>query len=105
MERDGPYTAVMAGAIIAAVLGTVVFKLPDRHASTAVAVLGAGIALIGFLTWIDVAGAVDVDGQETEELPLVSARVQLGLILTTAAGLVAGLLGLAGMRLAALPDA
>jgi hypothetical protein len=103
MERDGEYTTVMAGAIIAAVLATVVLRLPDRHASTAVAVLGAGIALIGVLTWIDIEGAVDVDGDELEALPLVEARVQLGLILTTVAGLAAALLGLAGMRLAALP--
>ena len=103
MDRDGPYTAALGAAIIVAMLASVYTRLSSRHAFTAVAVFGAAIALIGFLTWIDVQGAVDVDGTELEELPFISVSPQAGLVLTTAAGIVAGTLGLAGGRFDAPP--
>ncbi len=103
MDRDGPYTAALGAAIIVAILASVYTRLASRHAFTAVAVFGAVIALIGFLTWIDVQGAVDVDGTELEELPFVSVSPQAGLILTTVAGIVAGSLGLAGVKFDAPP--
>ncbi len=98
MDRDGPYTAALGAAIIMAVLASVYTPVSSRHAFTAVAVFGAAIALIGFLTWIDVEGAVDVDGTEPEELPFISVSPQAGLVITTVAGIVAGSLGLAGVR-------
>ena len=98
MDRDGPYTAALGAAIIVAILAPVYTRLSSRHAFTAVAVFGAAIALLGFLTWIDVQGAVDVDGTELEALPFVSVSPQIGLVLTTAAGVAAGALGLAGLR-------
>ena len=103
MDRDGQYTAALGAAIIVAMLASVYTRLSSRHAFTAVAVFGAAIALIGFLTWIDVQGAVDVDGTELEELPFISVSPQAGLVLTTAAGIVAGTLGLAGGRFDAPP--
>ena len=103
MDRDGPYTAALGAAIIVAMLASVYTRLSSRHAFTAVAVFGAAIALIGFLTWIDVQGAVDVDGTELEELPFISVSPQAGLVLTTAAGIVAGTLGLAAVRFDAPP--
>ena len=103
MDRDGPYTAALGAAIIVAMLASVYTRLSSRHAFTAVAVFGAAIALIGFLTWVDVQGAVDVDGTELEELPFISVSPQAGLVLTTAAGIVAGTLGLAGGRFDAPP--
>ena len=103
MDRDGPYTAALGAAIIMAVLASVYTPLSSRHAFTAVAVFGAAIALIGFLTWIDVQGAVDVDGTELEELPFVSVSPQIGLVLTTGAGIIAATLGLAGLRFDAPP--
>ena len=103
MDRDGPYTAALGVAIIVAILASVYTRLSSRHAFTAVAVFGAAIALIGFLTWIDVQGAVDVQGTELEELPSISVSPQAGLVLTTAAGIVAGTLGLAGGRFDAPP--
>ena len=103
MDRDGPYTAALGAAIIVAMLASVYTRLSSRHAFTAVAVFGAAIALIGFLTWIDVQGAVDVQGTELEELPSISVSPQAGLVLTTAAGIVAGTLGLAGGRFDAPP--
>ena len=103
MDRDGPYTAALGAAIIVAMLASVYTRLSSRHAFTAVAVFGAAIALIGFLTWIDVQGAVDVDGTELEALPFVSVSPQSGLVLTTVAGLAAATLGLAGLRFDAPP--
>ncbi len=103
MDRDGPYTAALGAAIIVAILASVYTRLSSRHAFTAVAVFGALIALIGFLTWIDVQGAVDVDGTELEELPFISVSPQAGLVMTTVAGIVAGTLGLAGVRFDAPP--
>ncbi len=103
MDRDGPYTAALGVAIIVAILASVYTRLSSRHAFTAVAVFGAAIALIGFLTWIDVQGAVDVDGTELEALPFVSVSPQSGLVLTTVAGLAAAALGLAGLRFDAPP--
>ena len=103
MDRDGPYTAALGAAIIVAILASVYTRLSSRHAFTAVAVFGAAIALIGFLTWIDVEGAVDVDGTELEELPFISVSPQAGLVITTVAGIVAGSLGLAGVRFDAPP--
>ncbi len=103
MDRDGPYTAALGAAIIVAILASVYTQLSSRHAFTAVAIFGAGIALLGFLTWIDVQGAIDVDGTELEELPFVSVSPQAGLVMTTVAGIVAGTLGLAGVRLDAPP--
>ena len=103
MDRDGPYTAALGVAIIVAILASVYTRLASRHAFTAVAVFGAAIALIGFLTWIDVQGAVDVDGSELEALPFVSVSPQSGLVLTTIAGAIAATLGLAGIRLDAPP--
>lgn len=103
MDRDGPYTAALGAAIILAILASVYTRLSSRHAFTAVAVFGAAIALIGFLTWIDVEGAVDVDGTELEELPFISVSPQAGLVITTVAGIVAGSLGLAGLRFDAPP--
>ncbi len=103
MDRDGPYTAALGAAIIVAILASVYTRLSSRHAFTAVAVFGAGIALLGFLTWIDVQGAIDVDGTELEELPFVSVSPQAGLVMTTVAGIVAGSLGLAGVRFDAPP--
>ncbi len=103
MDRDGPYTAALGAAIIVAMLASVYTRLSSRHAFTAVAVFGGLIALIGFLTWIDVQGAVDVDGTELEELPFVSISPQAGLVMTTVAGIVAGSLGLAGVRFDAPP--
>lgn len=99
MDRDGPYTLALGAAIIVAILASVYTRLSSRHAFTAVAVFGALIALIGFLTWIDVEGAVDVDGTELESSPLVSVSPEAGLIMTTVAGIVAATLGLAGVRL------
>ena len=98
MDRDGPFTATLGAAIIVAILASVYTKLSSRHAFTAVAIFGAGITLLGFLTWIDVQGAVDVDGTELEALPFVDVSPQIGLILTTASGLIAGSLGLVGLR-------
>ena len=98
MDRDGRYTAALGIAIIVAILASVFTRLASRHAFTAVAVFGAVIWLIGFLTWIDVQGAVDVDGTELEALPFVSVSPQYGLVLTTVAGLIAAVLGLAGIR-------
>jgi len=98
MDRDGPFTAALAAAIIVAILASVYTRISSRHAFTAVTVLGALIALIGFLTWIDVQGAVDVDGTELESSPFVSVSPQAGLVMTTVAGIVAGTLGLAGVR-------
>ena len=103
MDRDGPFTAALGAAIIVAILASVYTRLSSRHAFTAVAVFGAAIALIGFLTWIDVEGAVDVDGTELEELPFISVSPQAGLVITTVAGIVAGSLGLAGVRFDAPP--
>jgi len=103
MDRDGPYTAALGAAIIVAILASVYTRLSSRHAFTAVAIFGAAIALIGFLTWIDVKGAVDVDGTELEELPFISVSPQAGLVMTTVAGIVAGSLGLAGVRFDAPP--
>ena len=103
MERDGPYTAALGAAIIVAILASVYTQLSSRHAFTAVAVFGALIALIGFLTWIDVEGAVDVDGTELEASPFVSVSPQAGLVITTVAGIVAATLGLAGVRLEEAP--
>ena len=103
MDRDGPYTAALGVAIIVAILASVYTRLSSRHAFTAVAVFGAAIGLIGFLTWIDVQGAVDVDGTELEALPFVSVSPQSGLVLTTVAGLAAAALGLAGLRFDAPP--
>ncbi|MCH7484264.1 MAG: hypothetical protein IIA90_03835 [Chloroflexi bacterium] len=103
MDRDGPLTAALGAAIIVAMLASVYTRLSSRHAFTAVAVFGAAIALIGFLTWIDVQGAVDVDGTELEELPFVSVSPQVGLVMTTVAGIVAGSLGLAGVKFDAPP--
>ena len=103
MDRDGPFTAALGAAIIVAILASVYTRLSSRHAFTAVAVLGAAIALIGFLTWIDVEGAFDVDGTELEELPFISVSPQAGLVITTVAGIVAGSLGLAGVRFDAPP--
>ncbi|MCH7810393.1 MAG: hypothetical protein IH863_07425 [Chloroflexi bacterium] len=103
MDRDGPYTAALGAAIIVAILASVYTRLSSRHAFTAVAVFGAAIALIGFLTWIDVQGAIDVDGTELEELPFISVSPQAGLVMTTVAGIVAGTLGLAGVRFDAPP--
>ncbi len=103
MDRDGPYTAALGAAIIVAILASVYTRLASRHAFTAVAVFGAAIALIGFLTWIDVEGAVDVDGTELEELPFISVSAQAGLVMTTVAGIVAGSLGLAGVKFDAPP--
>lgn len=105
MDRDGPYTAALGAAIIVAILASVYTRLSSRHAFTAVAVFGAGIALLGFLTWIDVQGAIDVDGTELEELPFISVSPQAGLVMTTVAGIVAGTLGLAGVRFDAPPPA
>jgi len=98
MDRDGPFTAALGVAIIVAILASVYTRLSSRHAFTAVAVSGALIALIGFLTWIDVQGAVDVDGTELESSPFVSVSPQAGLVMTTIAGIVAGTLGLAGVK-------
>ena len=98
MDRDGPYTAALGAAIILAIVASAYTRLSSRHAFTAVAVCGALIALIGFLTWIDVEGAVDVDGSELESSPLVSVSPQAGLIMTTVAGIVAATLGLVGIR-------
>ena len=98
MDRDGPYTAALGAAIIVAILASVYTQLSSRHAFTAVAVFGALIALIGFLTWVDVEGAVDVDGTELEASPFVSVSPQAGLVITTVAGIVAATLGLAGFR-------
>ena len=103
MDRDGEYTAALGIAIIVAILASVFTRLASRHAFTAVAIFGAGIWLIGFLTWIDVQGAIDVDGTELEALPFVSVSPQYGLILTTVAGLSAAVLGLAGIRFNARP--
>ena len=103
MDRDGPLTAALGAAIIVAILASVYTRLSSRHAFTAVAVFGAAIALIGFLTWIDVQGAIDVDGTELEELPFISVSPQAGLVITTVAGIVAGSLGLAGVRFDAPP--
>ena len=103
MDRDGPFTAALGAAIIVAILASIYTQLSSRHAFTAVAVFGAAIALIGFLTWIDVQGAVDVDGSELEALPFVSVSPQSGLVLTTIAGAIAATLGLAGIRLDAPP--
>ncbi len=103
MDRDGEYTAALGIFIIVAILASVFTGLASRHAFTAVAVFGAVIWLIGFLTWIDVQGAVDVDGTELEALPFVSVSPQAGLVLTTVAGLIAAVLGLAGIRFAARP--
>ncbi len=103
MDRDGPYTAALGVAIIVAILASVYTRLSSRHAFTAVAVFGAAIALIGFLTWIDVQGAIDVDGTELEESPIISVSPQAGLVVTTVAGIVAGSLGLAGVRFDAPP--
>jgi len=103
MDRDGPYTAALGAAIIVAILASVYTTLSSRHAFTAVAVFGGLIALIGFLTWIDVKGAVDVDGTELEESPFISVSPQAGLVMTTVAGIVAGSLGLAGVRFDAPP--
>ena len=98
MDRDGPFTAALAAAIIVAILASVYTRISSRHAFTAVIAFGALIALIGFLTWIDVQGAVDVDGTELESSPFVSVSPQAGLVMTTVAGIVAGTLGLAGVR-------
>ena len=103
MDRDGPFTAALAAAIIVAILASVYTRISSRHAFTAVTVLGALIALIGFLTWIDVQGAIDVDGTELESSPFVSVSPQAGLVMTTVAGIVAGTLGLAGVRFDAPP--
>ncbi len=103
MDRDGPYTAALGAAIIVAILASVYTRLSSRHAFTAVGIFGAAIALIGFLTWIDVQGAIDVDGTELEESPLISVSPQAGLVMTTVAGIVAGSLGLAGVRFDAPP--
>ncbi len=103
MDRDGPYTAALGAAIIVAMLASVYTPLSSRQAFTAVAVFGAAIGLIGFLTWIDVQGAIDVDGTELEALPFVSVSPQSGLVLTTVAGLAAAALGLAGLRFDAPP--
>ena len=103
MDRDGQYTAALGIAIIVAILASVFTGIATRHAFTAVAIFGAGIWLIGFLTWIDVQGAVDVDGTELEALPFVSVSPQYGLVLTTVAGLIAAVLGLAGLRFDARP--
>ncbi len=104
MDRDGPYTAALAAAIIVAILASVYTSLSSRHAFTAVAACGALIALIGFLTWIDVEGAVDVDGTELESSPFVSVSPQAGLVMTTVGGIVAAALGLAGVRLEAAAE-
>lgn len=103
MERDGPYTAALGVAIVLATLASVYTSLSSRHAFTAVAVCGALIALIGFLTWIDVEGAVDVDGTELEGSPFVSVAPQAGLVITTVGGIVSATLGLAGLRLEEAP--
>ncbi len=103
MDRDGPFTAALGAAIIVAILASVYTRLSSRHAFTAVSSFGALIALIGFLTWIDVQGAVDVDGTELEGSPFVSVSPQAGLVMTTLAGIVAGTLGLAGVRFDAPP--
>jgi hypothetical protein len=104
MERDGPYTAALGAAIIMATLASVYTSLSSRHAFTAVAVFGALIALIGFLTWIDVEGAVDVDGTELEGSPFVTVSPQAGLVMTTVGGIVSATLGLAGLRLEEDPE-
>lgn len=104
MDRDGPYTLALGAAIIVAILASVYTRLSSRHAFTAVAVFGALIALIGFLTWIDVEGAVDVDGTELESSPFISVSPQAGLVMTTVGGIVAAALGLAGVRLEAAPE-
>ncbi len=103
MDRDGPFTAALGAAIIVAILASVYTRLSSRHAFTAVSGFGALIALIGFLTWIDVQGAVDVDGTELESSPFVSVSPQAGLVMTTVAGIVAGTLGLASVRFDAPP--
>ena len=103
MERDGPFTVALGAAIIVAILASVYTRLSSRRAFTAVAVCGALIALIGFLTWVDVEGAVDVDGTELEASPFVSVSPQAGLVITTVAGIVAATLGLAGVRLEEAP--
>ncbi|HEY5639144.1 MAG TPA: hypothetical protein VIW01_03770 [Dehalococcoidia bacterium] len=104
MDRDGPYTAALAAAIVVAILASVYTSLSSRYAFTAIAICGAMIALIGFLTWIDVEGAVDVDGTELESSPFISVSPQAGLVMTTVGGIVAAALGLAGVRLEAAPE-
>ena len=93
---------------LGAILTRVVSRLDDPAPMTfytllTFVVFGAAIALIGFLTWVDVQGAVDVDGSELEALPFVSVSPQSGLVLTTIAGAIAATLGLAGIRLDAPP--
>ncbi|RLC58843.1 MAG: hypothetical protein DRI30_02055 [Chloroflexi bacterium] len=103
MDRDGPFTVALGAAIIAATVAPVYTGLSSRQSFTAVAVFGGLIALIGFLTWIDVEGAVNVDGEGVTGLPFVSVSPQAGLVITTVAGIVAGTLGLAGVRFDAPP--
>jgi hypothetical protein len=103
-DRDGILTLFLGIGVIASVLAYVYAGMSPWATSLVIAGCGALTALLGFLTWIDIEGIVDLNNQEFN---FIRVTVGIGVPLTTISGAVAAFLGVACLRLlrAAAPPA